>query len=479
MFIGGQWVDSESGKVQEAWSPATGETIAELPRGTRDDARRAIDAANRAELTLRSMTPLERSQMCHRIADVIETRVDELAQVLTLDQGKPYQAEARGEAGFFSHFFRQAAEDILRLNGETIPSTDRNKRVISFYQSRGTYAVITPWNFPYNIPSEYISAALAAGNPVVWVPAPTTSVCAVKYAECLAEAELPQGAFNLVIGDGPVVGDEIVTNSGTVGVAFTGSTVTGELIARRGAGKPMLLELGGNGPVIVLDDADLDAAANGIALSAFLNAGQACSATERVFAMRGIHDALLERVVAKADAVRLGDPFADLTTMGPLNNEATAQKMDRHIADALEKGARVVRGGSRAAGFPTDLYYQATVLEGVTKATEIQVEESFGPIVPLIDVDSYDEAIELANGNRYGLICSVYTKNLKAAFHFGERLRTGIVNINETPDYWETHIPYGGVAGKRSGIGRLGGMNTLREMMDIRSMIIDLEKGGF
>ncbi|MBV9281995.1 MAG: aldehyde dehydrogenase family protein, partial [Chloroflexi bacterium] len=308
MFIGGRWVDSEGGEVQEAWSPATGATIAELPRGTREDARRAIEAAKGAEQTLRSMSPLERSQMCHRIADVIETRVDELARVLTLDQGKPYRAEARGEAGFFSHFFRQAAEDIIRLNGETIPSTDRNKRVISFYQSRGAYAVITPWNFPYNIPSEYISAALAAGNPVVWVPAPTTSVCAVKYAECLADAELPEGAFNLVIGDGPVVGDEIVANPGTVGVAFTGSSVTGEQIARRGAGKPMLLELGGNGPVIVLADADLDAAADGIAFSAFLNAGQACSATERVFAMRGVHDALLERVVAKADAVRLGDP---------------------------------------------------------------------------------------------------------------------------------------------------------------------------
>lgn len=479
MYIGGEWAGGEAGTRMPVINPATGAAIGSVPEGTREDARRAIAAAAQAEETLRWMTPAERSAMCKRVVDALERHRDEMARVITLDQGKPYHKEGKWEAGACQHFFREASEDIIRLHGETIPSSDRNKRVVTFWQSRGTYAVVTPWNFPYNIPSEYISACLAAGNPVVWVPAPTTSACAVAYARALAEADLPKGAFNLVTGLGAVVGDEIVSHPATRGIGFTGSPVTGQKIAERGAGKPMLLELGGNGPVMVLADADLDAAADGIVFSAYFNAGQACSATERVLVAASVKDALIEKLLKRTADVKIGAPFAEDTTMGPLNNEQVAAKMDRHIADATARGARVVSGGGRAAGFGSDLYYQPTILDGVTPEMAVHREESFGPIVPITTFATNDEALALANDNDLGLISSVYTKSLKAAYWFGERIRTGIVNINETPDYWETPIPYGGVAGRRSGLGRLGGPNTIREVMDQRAILMDIEKGGF
>ncbi len=479
MYVDGQWVESESSARMPVVNPATGRAIGSVPEGTREDARRALSAAAAAEETLRWMTPAERGAMCKRVVEALERHRGEMARVITLDQGKPYHKEGKWEAGACQHFFREASEDIVRLHGETIPSSDRNKRVATFWQSRGTYAVVTPWNFPYNIPSEYIAACLAAGNPIVWVPAPTTSACAVAYARALAEADLPKGAFNLVTGRGDVVGDEIVSHPATRGIGFTGSPVTGQRIAERGAGKPMLLELGGNGPLIVLADADLDAAADGIVFSAYFNAGQACSATERVLVAASVKDALLEKLLKRTAEVKIGDAFAEDTTMGPLNNEAVAAKMDRHIADALERGACVVAGGGRARGFGSDLYYQPTILDGVTPQMAVHREESFGPIVPIMTFETKDEALALANDNELGLISSVYTRNLKAAYWFGERIRTGIVNINETPDYWETPIPYGGVAGRKSGVGRLGGPNTIREVMDQRAILFDIEKGGF
>ena len=480
MYIGGEWVESDGGQRMDVVNPATGGVIGTVPEGTRKDAQRAIAAAAEAEETLRWMTPAERSAMCKRVVEALERHRDEMARVVTLDQGKPYHKEGKWEAGACQHFFREASEDIIRLHGETIPSGDRNKRVVTFWQSRGTYAVVTPWNFPYNIPSEYISACLAAGNPIVWVPAPSTAGCSVAYARALAEADLPKGAFNLVTGLGAVVGDEIVSHPATRGIGFTGSPVTGQKIAERGAGKPMLLELGGNGPFVVLADADLDAAVDGIVFSAYFNAGQACSATERVLVAASVKDELVEKLLKKTAEVKIGAAFAEDTTMGPLNNAQVAEKMDRHIADALDRGARAGhRRRPRASGFGSDLYYQPTILDGVTAEMAVHREESFGPIVPITTFETNDEALRIANDNDLGLISAVYTRNLKAAYWFGERIRTGIVNINETPNYWETPIPYGGVAGRRSGLGRLGGPNTIREVMDQRAILFDIEKGGF
>ena len=479
MYIGGEWVSAASGKRMDVVNPATGKAVGTVPEGAREDAQRAIAAAAEAEDVLRWMTPHERSAMCKRVVGSLKRHQDEMARAISLDQGKPYLKEGKWEAGACQHFFAEASEDIIRLHGETIPSMDRNKRVVTFWQSRGTYAVVTPWNFPYTIPSEYIAACLAAANPIVWAPAPSTAGCSVAYARALAEADLPKGAFNLITGLGAVVGDETVSHPATRGIGFTGSPVTGQKIAERGAGKPMLLELGGNGPFVVLADADIDAAVDGIVFSAYFNAGQACSATERVLVAASVKDGLIEKLVKRTAEVKIGDPFADDTTMGPLNNAAVAEKMDRHVADAVARGARVVACGQRATGFGSDLYYQPTVLDGVTPEMAVHREETFGPIVPITTFETNDEALRIANDNELGLISAVYTRNLKAAYWFGERIRTGIVNINETPNYWETPIPYGGVSGRRSGLGRLGGPNTIRAVMDQRAILMDIEKGGF
>lgn len=478
MFIGGRWVESVTGARFEARSPATGETIATLPEGTREDAQRAINAAREGYSRLARLSIWERSVLCARVADVLERRKDDLARTLSLDQGKPYYTEARAEVAATIEGWRNAADHVKWLETSVIPVQDPHKRVLTIRQPRGVYAVITPWNFPLNIPTEYLAPGLAAGNAIVWVPAPTTSVVAVKLAECLAEAELPTGAINLVTGPGPVVGDEIAGHPGTDAVGFTGSSATGERIAARAAGKPLLLELGGNGPTLILDDADLDLAARATAFGAFFNAGQVCSAAERILVHRRVHDEIAGRLTETARAIRLGDPFDEATQMGPLNNDPVAAKTDRHIADAVNRGATVLTGGRRVPGRPTDLYYQPTVLVGMTRDAAINREETFGPVAPLAVFETDDEALAWANDNTLGLVSAVFTTNLSRAFWFAERLRTGIVNVNDSTNYWELHIPFGGASGRRSGIGRLGGKHTLLEMTDLRTICLDVRRPG-
>ena len=476
MYIGGRWVESESGKTFEALNPATGQVIATLPEGTRADARRAIAAANAAKAQIAGMSTWDRSRLCTRIAEVMERRKEELARVLAEDQGKPYHTEALAEIAFAIEGVAATAEQVKWLETAVIPVQDPNKRVFSFRQPRGVYAVVTPWNFPINIPLEYLAPGLAAGNAIVWVPAPTTSVCAVKLMECLEEAGVPAGVVNLVTGPGPIVGDEIVANPGTDAVGFTGSPQTGKQIAQRAAGKPLLLELGGNGPTIILDDADLELAGTATALGCFFNAGQVCSATERILVNRWAHDALAERLVAAAQAVRLGDPFDPRTTMGPLNNRPTAEKMDRHLADGVAKGAVILYGGQRTVGLGSDLFYMPTVVDNITEDSLLNTEETFGPVAPLMTFADYDEALAIANRCSLGLVAAVFTSSLKNAFYFTERLRTGIVNINAHSNYWESHIPFGGVSGTRSGIGRIGGKYSLMEMTDLRTMCVDVSR---
>ena len=476
MYIGGRWVDSVSRATYQARSPASGEMIATLPEGTREDAQRAIAAAREGTERLARLSVWERAKLCARVADVLERRKDELARTLTLDQGKPLHSEAKAEVDATVAGWRNAADHVKWLETSVIPVEDPHKRVLTIRQARGVYAVITPWNFPLNIPTEYLAPGLAAGNAMVWVPAPTTSVVAVKLVECLEEAEVPAGAINLVTGPGPVVGDEIVAHAGTDAVAFTGSSATGEHIARRAAGKPLLLELGGNGPTLILDDANLEQAANAAAFGAFFNAGQVCSAAERILVHRSVHDEVANRLVDHATHIQLGDPFDERTQMGPLNNQPVAEKTDRHLADALARGAKVLAGGSRARGWPTDLYYQPTVLTGVARDAMINREETFGPVAPLIPFQTDEEALAWANDSTLGLVSAVFTRDLSRAFWFAERLRTGIVNVNDSTNYWELHIPFGGVAGKRSGVGRLGGRHTLYEMTDLRTICLDVRR---
>ncbi|MCW2963007.1 MAG: nonphosphorylating glyceraldehyde-3-phosphate dehydrogenase [Actinomycetia bacterium] len=472
MFVDGSWTAAAAGETFTALSPSSGEEIGQLPQGSREDAQRAIDAANRASDAWARLTAFDRAAAMHRVADAIEQRRDELAHTLTLDQGKPLH-ESRDEVEELIQYWRNAAEDGKRLEGRLANSFTAGKRVLLVRRPRGVIGVITPWNWPYTMPAELIAPALASGNTVVWTPASSTAVAAVALAQCVVEADLPQGVFNLVTGPGSVVGDEIARNPGTHGVGFIGSTETGRKVAEAAAGKAAVLELGGNGPVVVLEDADLDLAAEATVSACFMCAGQSCTAGERLLVHKDVREEFVARVAALvAERVILGDPFADGTTMGPLNNAGVAEKMDEHVADALERGAQLIHGGERASGYATNLYWQPTVLDRVPVDSLVALEETFGPIAPVVEVGSLDEAIRLTNASEYGLLSAIFTRDLAKGLRFADEVRTGWVNINDSSNYWESHLPFGGRAGTASGIGRVGGTGPMESFTELQTVVI-------
>jgi acyl-CoA reductase-like NAD-dependent aldehyde dehydrogenase len=475
MHVAGEWVESESGATFEATSPATGEVIGTIPEGTRADAQRAIAAANAGWRDWAARSAFERAAALERVAELVHERRDDLARTLTLDQGKPLHTEAYDEVGELEEYFRMAAADATRLEGLMPPSIDAGKRVFVYRVPRGVVGVVTPWNWPYTMPAEILAPALAAGNAVVWSPAASTSVCAVKLAECAVDAELPSGVFNLVTGPGRVVGDEIVANSGTHAIGFIGSTETGYRIAERGAGKSLLLEMGGNGPVVVLDDADVDKAVDASVTASFLCAGQSCTAGELFLVHEAVHDEFREKLAARTAAVTVGDPFDEATVMGPLNNEPVAAKMDEHVKDALDRGAELVAGGTRASGFPTTLYYEPTVLDAVTEEMEVARDETFGPVVPIRTIASEEGALATIEDSPYGLLTAVFTQDLRRGLRFAERARAGWVNVNASSNYWETHLPFGGRAGSRSGIGRVGGRFAFESFTELKTVVVELD----
>ncbi|MHB8692630.1 MAG: aldehyde dehydrogenase family protein [Solirubrobacteraceae bacterium] len=473
MFVDGNWRSSASGEAFDATSPATGELIGTVPLGDRGDAQRAIDAARAAADGWARLTAFERAAKMNAVGDMIESRREQLAHTLTLDQGKPLHAEAFDEVDELVEYWRMAAEDAKRLGGELPNSFSPGRRVMLVRRPRGVVGVISPWNWPYTMPAELIAPALACGNAVVWTPAPTTAVCAVALAECIADADLPPGVFNLVTGPGPVVGDEIARNPGTDGVAFIGSTATGRLVAQASAGKAALLEMGGNGPLVVLDDADLEAAVEATLTACYLCAGQSCTAGERILVHRAARDEFVELLARRVtERIVLGDPFDGATTMGPVNNEPVAVKMDEHVGDALERGASVVTGGSRATGFATPLYWEPTVLTDVPADARVAVEETFGPVAPVVAIDSLEHAIALTNASPYGLLAAIFTADLGAGLEFADRVRTGWVNINESTNYWEAHLPFGGRAGTDSGIGRVGGAHVMYSFTELQTVVL-------
>jgi succinate-semialdehyde dehydrogenase/glutarate-semialdehyde dehydrogenase len=467
-FIAGRWSAEPSGQTRNAVSPIDGSHIGAIAWSNRETARCAIAAARKAQPAWGRESVWARAAKLRRIADRIEARREVLAQLLTLEQGKPL-AEARFEVGKAADGFHLAADLVKYLEGRTIPTEDPTKRVMTFYRPRGVYAVVTPWNFPVNIPVEYLAPGLATGNAIVWTPAPTTALVGGMLVETLAEADLPPGVVNFVTGAGPEVGDEIVANPGTDAVGFTGSAATGRAIAARAAGKAQLMELGGNGPVIILDDADLDRAAEATAAGCFVNAGQVCSSSERILVHAAVFDAFAERMAAAAGKVVLGDPRCEGVTMGPLNNSGVAAKVAEHVADARSRGAETLAGGGPAGDMPSALYFQPTVLADVSRDSLLNTEETFGPVAPLIRVDSDEDAIAAARDNRYGLVASVFTRDIGRAFRFVEEVPAGIVNINDTSNYWELHIPFGGASGKDSGSGRIGGRYSLEAMCDLKT----------
>lgn len=475
--IGSKWVAGSAGRFLEVASPSTGEQLGYLALSTRADVGAAVAAAEATRSTLTKMGVFERAKLCMKIADVIESRTDELARLVCLEQGKPFHSEAKGEVEGAALGFRNAPEQMKWLETAAFPLMDANKRAFSFLQPKGVFSIITPWNFPLALPSiYYLGPALATGNAVVWVPAPTTSLIAVALVECMIEAGVPDGAVNLILGDGAEVGDEAVVHPGTHAVGFTGSSVTGNIIAKRGAGKALLLEMGGNGPTIVLPDADVEMAAAQIGAGCFRNAGQICTATERVLVHKSVHDQFIEGLVKAAGKVRMGDPFDAATTMGPLNNASALDKMLSHMHDARERNAEIVVGGGVKAGMPTNLYVEPTVVTGLTSESLLNREETFGPVAPVLTFGSDEEALELAASSPYGLSAAVFTNTISKAFFFTERLRVGIVNVNEMSCYWEPHIPAGGAAGTQSGLGRTGGRHTLMEMCDLKTMTIDVTR---
>ncbi len=472
-FVGGEWIESTGDNVREIVSPVTGETIAEVPDASAADVDRAVAAARDAQPRWAALSPWERASVCHAIADLIHERREEFARELSLEQGKPYAAEALADIDETAENFRIAAEDVKRMETAIIPSQDVNKRILTFRKPNGVYAGITPWNFPTLIPVELIAPGIAVGNTIVMKPSEWTPVAMANFAQIMADAGLPAGVVNVVYGASDV-GERLVTHPGVDAIGFVGSHPTAEKIVRAAGLKRSLIEASGNGPVVVCEDADLERAAQGAVFGGFFCAGQVCCATERVLVHERVHDAFLDEVLKAAAEWPLGDPFDESTLVGPMNNEPTAHKMDLHLEDAVEKGANVVLGGSRADGRPTRLYYEPTVVTDVGRDTLINREETFGPIVPLIRVQSDEEALAVANDSQLGLQAAVYTSSLKRAFTYLDNLRVGNVVVNDSTDYWEAHEPFGGAAGTRTGWGRIGGRYTMLDMSDLKTVVLDV-----
>ncbi len=475
LYVDGAWVEAAEGRTFEARNPATGALIGRIAEGQRTDARRATEAAASASAGWARTGPFERAAMLERIADAIEARRDRLARILTLDQGKPLHAESHAEVDELIAYFRMAAADATRVEGLFPPSVDPAKRVLVYRVPKGVVGLITPWNWPYTMPGELIAPALATGNTIVWNPARSTSLCSVALAEAILEADLPAGVFNLVTGPGSEVGDEIAVDPRVSVIGFIGSTATGRWIAERAAGKELLLEMGGDGPLVILDDADLDRAVAATLTACFLNAGQSCTAGEHVLVDRRVHDPYLERLLAAVGTdVRLGAPLDPATTMGPLNNDRTADKAEAHVRDAVERGATLLAGGRRAPDRGSHLFFEPTVLDRVTEAMTIASEETFGPVVPISSIDGEDEALRIVEGSAYGLLTAVFTADLRRGLRFAEAVRAGWVNINEGTNYWESHLPFGGRAGSGSGLGRVGGRFAIDRLTELKTVVVNL-----
>lgn len=472
-FIGGHW-QSEP-ETMPVVNPATGQVIAHLPKSGRATVDKAVAAAKTAAPAWASMPVFKRAEICVAIGAAIDAAREPIARLLSTEQGKVL-SEAMGEVGKAADGFRLASELVKQLGGRTLPAEDPTKFVMTIREPRGVYGVITPWNFPVNIPVEYLAPGIAAGNTVVWVPAPSTSLVACALMEAIDSAGLPAGVINLVIGEGATAGDAVVVHPDVAAIGFTGSAATGRRIAERSAGKPLLLELGGNGPVIVFEDADLDAAAVAAAGGAFFNAGQVCAATGRVLAHASIADSLCAKLAAHAEKHVLGDPFHQGTTMGPLNNAKVAAKVKEHVDDAIAKGAKLLCGGKPRPDLGSDLFFEPTVLAGVTRDMRINREETFGPVVPVLTFQDEAEALDLALDSEYGLSVGVFTADVVRGVAVAKAIPAGIVNVNAGSTWWEIHLPFGGGSGTKSGIGRLGGIHTMEAMTELKMITVTMDR---
>ena len=473
MYIDGEWCDSSSGETIDVISPVTGELLGTVPKATPEDVDRAVKAAHREKENFKFWSDVERGELVARIADELEKEAEKYAKDLTMEQGKSYYHEAYGEIIESAENLRNAKEDLIRMSGEVLYSKINGRKIFTKREPNGVYAAISPWNFPLVMPAEHIAPILVAGNTMVFKPASYTPISGVNFAKAIERAGCPKGVFNLVTGPGPTVGIQMVSHPLTNAIAFTGEDVTGKTIQDVAGLRSCLMEMGGTGPEIVCADADVVAAAKAAAYGAWMNAGQVCCSTQRVLVHKDVKKQFVEELLKTLDDVKLGDPMDKEVTMGPMNNEPVVAKVEAHIKEGVEKGAKILAGGKRAKGFPTDLYFEPTIIDNVRPGMMLHDLETFGPVIPIVEVSSNEEALKLANSTKLGLQMSVFTSSLKTAYWFQERLVAGNICINESCGFWEPHQPFGGCPGTETGYGRIGGKYTIEETTFLKTITVN------
>ena len=464
-YVDGQWV----GKGELAvTNPVNGEVITKVPMMTADDTRHAIEAASRAMPAWAAMLAKERAKILRRWYELMIEHQDELGLLMTTEQGKPL-AEAKGEVVYAASFTEFFAEEAKRVYGETIPAHKAGARIVCIKQPVGVVGAITPWNFPAAMITRKVSPALAVGCTVVCKPASETPLTALALAALGEKAGIPKGVFNVLTGKASVIGGELTSNPTVRMITFTGSTEIGKVLLEQCAKtvKKVGMELGGNAPFIVFDDADLDKAIEGAMASKFRNAGQTCVCANRIYVQDGVYDTFAEKLKAAVAKLKVGDGTETGVTIGPLINKAAIDKVEEHLEDATSKGAKVLLGGKRHKLGGS--FYEPTIVTGVTQAMKVAREETFGPVAPLFRFKTEEEVVRLANDTEFGLAAYFYSRDVGRVWRVGEALEYGIVGINEGIISTEV-APFGGV--KESGLGREGSHHGLEEFLELKYMLM-------
>ncbi len=469
-LINGAWTAGQSGNTRFAViDPATGLTLAQVANLGAIDAAAAISAAEKAWPAWRAKTAKERGAILMKWFTLLHQHADDLARIMTAEQGKPL-AEARGEVGYGASFIEWFAEESKRIYGEVIPTTDNNKRYLVIKQPVGVCAAITPWNFPIAMITRKVAPALAAGCPVIIKPAEQTPLCALALAELAQRAGMPAGVLNVLCADSDnsiEIGKVLCSSDVVRHLSFTGSTEVGRILARQCAStiKKISLELGGNAPFIVFDDADIDSAVEGAMVSKYRNAGQTCVCANRLYVQAGVYDSFVEKLAAKASGIKLGNGFEPGVQQGPLIDDAAILKVESHVADALAKGARVVVGGNKVGA----RFYTPTVLADVTGEMLCAKEETFGPVAPVFRFETEAEVITLANATEFGLASYFYSRDIGRVFRVGEALEYGMVGVN-TGLISTAEVPFGGI--KQSGLGREGARQGIEDYVEVKYLCL-------
>jgi succinate-semialdehyde dehydrogenase / glutarate-semialdehyde dehydrogenase len=467
-WIDGAWIDSDSGESIAVTNPATGEELAQIPNMGPAETRRAIEAAERALPAWRAKPAKERALVLRRWADLMREHVEDLALLLTLEQGKPL-AESRTEIDYAASFFEWFGEEGKRVYGDTIPAPNADRRVVVLKQPIGVTVGITPWNFPAAMVTRKAAPALAAGCTMVMKPASQTPLSALAVTALGEEAGIPAGVYSIVTGDAAPIGAEMTSNALVRKLGFTGSTAIGKMLMAECAKtlKKVSLELGGNAPFIVFDDADLDEAVAGAILCKFRNSGQTCISANRIFVQDGIYDAFLERLVETAAGLKVGPGTLPDVKIGPLIEDRAVEKVEQHVADALDRGGELHLGGHRHELGHT--FFQPTVITGVVPEATMSCDETFGPVAGIARFSTDDEAVQAANATQYGLASYFYSRDLGRVWRVAEGLEYGMVGINT--GFISTEVaPFGGV--KESGIGREGSKYGIDEWLELKYLAV-------